>query len=44
MAIQSSKSEKLQEDFLAIFKPVSRQMGFLDAVKNGTIFSRDYGE
>ena len=39
MAIQSLKSEKT--DCLANFKPGLWQTGFLDAAKNGTIFSRN---
>ena len=36
------KVKKLrEEDRLAIFKPGLRQTGFLDAAKNGTIFSRN---
>ena len=36
------KVKKLQEeDRLAIFKPGLWQTGFLDAVKNGTIFSKN---
>ena len=42
MAIQSSKSEKLQEeDRLAIFKPDLWRTGFSDVAKNGTIVSRN---
>ena len=42
MVIQSSKSEKLQEENrLAIFKPDLWQMGFSDAAKNDTIFGRN---
>ena len=42
MAIQSLKSGRShKEDRLAIFKPGLWQMGFLDAAKNGTIFSRN---
>ena len=33
MVIQSSKSEKLQEDCLAIFNPVSQQTGFFGCSK-----------
>ena len=39
MAIQVRKSEKNSKR--AIFKPGLWQTGFLDAVKDGTIFSRN---
>ena len=39
---KAQKVKKLQkEDRLTIFKPRLWQMGFSDAAKNGTIFSRN---
>ena len=39
---KARKVKKLQKDHSAIFKLGLRQTGFLNIVKNGTIFTRNY--